>query len=42
MMPYIIILKTRTFHQTTASRLSKARTKPLEGGGGHCANIRHA
>ena len=33
MMPYIIILKVRKFHQTTASRLSTARKKPV--GGGH-------
>ena len=32
MMPYIIILKVRKFHQTTASRFSTARKKPV---GGH-------
>ena len=35
MMPYIIILKVRKFHQTTASRFSTARKKPV--GGAHCA-----
>ena len=32
MMPYIIILKVRKFHQTTASRFSTARKKPVGGG----------
>ena len=31
MMPYIIILKARKFHQRTASRFSAAKKKP-EGG----------
>ena len=35
MMPYIIMLKVRKFHQTTASRFSTARKKPV--GGAHCA-----
>ena len=30
-MPYIIILKVRKFHQPTASRLSTARKKPVGG-----------
>ena len=34
MMPYIIILKVRKFHQPTASRFSTAREKHA-GGGGH-------
>ena len=34
MMPYIIILKVRKFHQPTANRSSTARKKPVEGGGG--------
>ena len=34
MMPYIIILKVRKFHQTTANRFSTARKKPVGGGGG--------
>ena len=33
MMPYIIILKVRKFHQPTASRFSTARKKPV--GRGH-------
>ena len=33
MMPYIIILKVRKFHQPTASRLSTARNKPVGEGG---------
>ena len=33
MMPYIIILKVRKFHQPTASRFSTARKKPV--GGAH-------
>ena len=36
MMPYIIILKVRKFHQPTANRFSTARKKPV-GGGGHNA-----
>ena len=40
MMPYIIILKVRKFHQTTASRFSAARKKPLGGGGGESKNLR--
>ena len=32
MMPYIIILKVRKFHQTTASRFSTARKKTCRGG----------
>ena len=32
MMPYIIILKVRKFHQPTASRFSTAKKKPV---GGH-------
>ena len=35
MMPYIIILKVRKFHQPTASLFSTARKKPV--GGTHCA-----
>ena len=35
MMPYIIILKVRKFHQPTGSRFSTARKKPV--GGAHCA-----
>ena len=31
MMPYIIILKVRKFHQPTASRFSTARKKPVGG-----------
>ena len=38
MMPYIIILKVRKFHQPTASRFSTARKKPV-GGGAHCAPL---
>ena len=34
MMPYIIILKIRNFHQPTASCFSTARKKPVGGGGG--------
>ena len=33
MMPHIIILKVRNFHQPTASRFSTARKKPVRGGG---------
>ena len=36
MMSYIIILKVRKFHQTTASRFSTARKKPV---GGHIVSI---
>ena len=35
MMPYIIILKVRKFHQPTANRFSTARKKPV--GEAHCA-----
>ena len=31
MMPYIIILKVRKFHQPTPNRFSTARKKPVEG-----------
>ena len=33
MMPYIIILKVRKFHQPTTGRFSTARQKPVRGGG---------
>ena len=31
MMPYVIILKVRKFHQPTANRFSTARQKPVSG-----------
>ena len=36
MMPYIIILKVREFHQPTTNRFGTASQKPV-GGGAHCA-----
>ena len=33
MMPYIIVLKVREFHQPTANRFSVGRKKPVGGGG---------
>ena len=33
MMPFIIILKVRKFHQPIPNRFSTAREKPVEGGG---------
>ena len=36
MMPYIVILKIRKFHQSTINRFGTAGKKPV-GGGAHCA-----
>ena len=34
MMPYIIMLKVRKFHQSTRNRFGTAGKKPVGGGGG--------